>query len=196
MLFFLAWLFVVPLALAAPLVVPRDNNAQPTNLTDAQISPLIVPAKFARAAYCSTASLQNLSCGEACSSLGNVQVVQAGGNDGAIPRFFIAADKGNQQMVVSHQGTNPHNVYVVSCDDESIYSTLPISLSLANDFELGKAPLNKTVFPNQPDGITVHDGFQKTFERTADDVMTQIQQGLKANNFHKVMVVGHRFVLS
>ena len=114
MLFFLS--FIVPLALAAPLVmIPRDNdnNAQPTNLTNDQISSILLPAKFARAAYCSSASLQNLSCGEPCTSLGkNVRIVHAGGNDGSIPKIFIAVDGDNQQMVVSHQGTNPHNVYV------------------------------------------------------------------------------------
>lgn len=134
MLFFLTCLFIVPLVLTAPLVVvPRDNNdntntLQPTNLTNAQISPLILPAKFARAAYCSSASLQNLSCGEPCNALGgNIRIVHTGGDNGAIPGFFIAEDRDNRQMVVSHQGTNPHNVYVVIT--LQYYITIYLSLS-------------------------------------------------------------------
>lgn len=71
-------------------------------------------------------------------------------------------------------------------------------LSVANDLQISQEPLNQTLFSKVPKGVTVHEGFQKTFERTADEVMAGIQQGLKDNGFKKVMVVGHRraFVIS
>ena len=41
------------------------------------------------------------------------------------------------------------------------------------------------------DSIKVHDGFQKTFERTADGVLSGVQKALAANNVNKVIVTGH-----
>ncbi|KAF4569455.1 hypothetical protein EYR36_009246 [Pleurotus pulmonarius] len=41
------------------------------------------------------------------------------------------------------------------------------------------------------DSVKVHDGFRKTFERTADGVLSGVQKGLAANNVNKVIVTGH-----
>ncbi|KII85999.1 hypothetical protein PLICRDRAFT_304796 [Plicaturopsis crispa FD-325 SS-3] len=44
--------------------------------------------------------------------------------------------------------------------------------------------------PNQ-DGVQVHDGFQKTFERTADAVLAGVTSALKSKNVSKIDIAGH-----
>lgn len=41
------------------------------------------------------------------------------------------------------------------------------------------------------EGIQVHDGFQQTFERTADGVLAGVQNGLSTKNATNVLVTGH-----
>ena len=49
-------------------------------------STLLRPAQFARAAYCSPASVSALSCGAPCDAINQIKVLTAGGDEGAIPR--------------------------------------------------------------------------------------------------------------
>jgi len=102
-------------------------------------------------------------------------VIQAGGDDGLVPMYFVAHDPVTQSIVVAHQGTEPENI-----------------LSVLNDAEFFLTELNSTRFPSTADqSVKVHSGFQKTFERTADGVLAGVQKGLKANNLKKVLVTGH-----
>lgn len=39
--------------------------------------------------------------------------------------------------------------------------------------------------------MQVHDGFQKTFERTADGVLSGVQNALSSTGANKVLVTGH-----
>lgn len=40
-------------------------------------------------------------------------------------------------------------------------------------------------------GVQVHDGFQKTFERTADGVLSGVKDALSSTNATNVLVTGH-----
>ncbi|KAG7094501.1 hypothetical protein E1B28_005330, partial [Marasmius oreades] len=82
-------------------------------------------------------------------------------------------DPTTNTIVVAHQGTNSKSL-----------------LSILNDAQFLLRPLNSTRFQLSGD-IKVHDGFQKTFERTADGVMDGVQKGLKEFNSTKVLVTGH-----
>ncbi|KAG6827214.1 hypothetical protein H0H93_015771, partial [Arthromyces matolae] len=81
--------------------------------------------------------------------------------DGLIPKYFIAHDPSTQSIVVAHEGTDPFNL-----------------LSILNDVQIPLVGLNSSRFPNIDASVQVHDGFQKTFERTADDVLAGVQAGL------------------
>ncbi|KAL4263316.1 hypothetical protein AB1N83_008887 [Pleurotus pulmonarius] len=118
-------------------------------LSAAQQSSLVCPAQFSRVAYCSSAAVTSWSCGPPCDDIGKgVEVIQAGGDDGLVPIYFVAHD--------------------------------PIAESII----LLKG-LNSTRFPSADDSVKVHDGFRKTFERTADGVLSGVQKGLAANNVNK-----------
>ncbi|KAJ8695543.1 hypothetical protein PTI98_008138 [Pleurotus ostreatus] len=88
--------------------------------------------------------------------------------------YFVAHDPIAESIVVAHQGTDPDNI-----------------LSIINDAQILLKDLNSTRFPSAGDSVKVHDGFQKTFERTADGVLSGVQRGLAANNVNKVVVTGH-----
>ena len=63
-----------------------ESSDKPASVSQDDItSTLVRPAQFARAAYCSAASVTNWSCGDSCDVLPNVEVLTAGGDDGAIP---------------------------------------------------------------------------------------------------------------
>ncbi|KAF8210022.1 Alpha/Beta hydrolase protein [Mycena galopus ATCC 62051] len=66
------------------------------------------------------------------------------------------------------------------------------SLSILNDVELGLVPLNASRFPQTAgQNITVHDGFQQTFERTADGLLAGVMEGLASTGVQKIVVTGH-----
>ncbi|KAJ8695542.1 hypothetical protein PTI98_008138 [Pleurotus ostreatus] len=121
------------------------------------------------------APVTSWSCGPPCDDIGKgVEVIQAGGDDGLVPMYFVAHDPIAESIVVAHQGTDPDNI-----------------LSIINDAQILLKDLNSTRFPSAGDSVKVHDGFQKTFERTADGVLSGVQRGLAANNVNKVVVTGH-----
>ncbi|CAK5267194.1 unnamed protein product [Mycena citricolor] len=168
-------------ALGAPLFGLGGGTASPatgstTALTLANVeSTLLRPAQFARVAYCSSASISNWTCGAPCQALQNVTFLQAGGDQGRIPLYFIAHDASDNSLVVAHEGT----------DSKSI-------LSILNDVQFGLVDLNATRFPAQAGkGIKVHSGFQQTFERTADGLLAGVQKALASTGSKKVAVTGH-----
>lgn len=93
---------------AAP-ISSRDDSVDDT-ITLFDTSGLIHPAHFARAAYCDSAFVANLTCGDACAALGDVEILVTGGDNKQNPAFYVAHDKDNQQIVVAHQGTNTANL--------------------------------------------------------------------------------------
>jgi len=166
------------LSVAAPIVGSRsdDNSAATTAVSNATVtSDFLQPALFSRVAYCSSSAVQSFQCGAPCQALGNVSVLQVGGNDGTVPMYFIAHDPSTNSIVVAHQGTDPNNL-----------------LSILNDAEFGLVDLNTTRFTAASGkSIQVHQGFQDTFERTADGVLAGVQSGLASTGATNVLVTGH-----
>jgi len=103
-----------------------------------------------------------------------VKVLQTGGDAASVPLYFIAQDPSTQSVILAHEGTSPNSI-----------------LSIANDAAFGLTAFNTTLFPNAPSDIKVHDGFQKTFARTSDGVLSGVQSALKSSGFNKVIVTGH-----
>ncbi|KAJ7577432.1 alpha/beta-hydrolase [Mycena floridula] len=169
-------------ATAAPLLgrsaaVGSTSTATPASVSQSTIeASLVRPAQFSRVAYCSTPSVTSWNCGGSCAALGsNVKVLQSGGDDGLIPMYFIAHDVDTDSIVVAHQGTEPTNI-----------------LSVLNDVKLLLTDLNSTRFTSIGGlGIQVHEGFQETFERTADGVLSGVQSALSSTGAKKVVVTGH-----
>ncbi|GAW02783.1 alpha beta-hydrolase [Lentinula edodes] len=154
------------LSLAAPLFGfgSSDNSASTTAVSnDTVTSDFLRPALFSRVAYCSSDAVQSFQCGSPCDALGShIDVFQVGGNDGTIPMYFIAHDPSTNTIVVAHQGTDPNNL-----------------LSILNDAKFGLVDLNTTRFTAADGkGIQVHDGFQQTFERTADGLLGILWENL------------------
>jgi len=176
----LSWacLAFLPGTLSAPLfgINFGDSNGAATTPTSSDvISSLLRPAQFSRVAYCSSAAVSNFSCGAPCDSLGSgIEVLSVGGDDGLVPMYFIAHDPTSQSIVVAHQGTETSNI-----------------LSILNDATFLPTQLNSTRFPNAGTGVEVHSGFQDTFERTADAVLSGVKSGLAAKSVTKVLVTGH-----
>ncbi|KAM5540298.1 hypothetical protein V8D89_006117 [Ganoderma adspersum] len=153
----------------------KETNGKPTSVSQNAIkTSLQRPAQFARAAYCPTAQVQKWSCGSSCKALPHVKVLAAGGDDGAVPSFFVAQDVDKKTIVVAHQGTDPHKV-----------------LSIANDVEFTQVAANKTLFPQAAKGVQLHSGFQATQGRTADVVLKTVKSALKTSGYKKVLVTGH-----
>lgn len=172
-------LFNIPFALTAPLPFfgsdDDENKTPPTPFTLSNLeTQFLRPAQFSRVAYCSSAAVTSWQCGPPCDEIGKgVKVIQAGGDDGLIPMYFVAHDPTTNSIIVAHQGTNSKNL-----------------LSILNDAQFLLKPLNSTRFQFSGD-IKVHDGFQKTFERTADGVLDGVQKGLKDFSATNVIVTGH-----
>jgi len=138
-------------------------------------STLLRPALFSRVAYCSVPSVTSWTCGEPCKAIGKVKFLQAGGDQGKVPFYYIAYDNSTNSIFVAHEGTDSSNV-----------------LSIINDAQFGLADLNATRFPQFADqGVKVHDGFQDTFERTADGILAGVQKGLDETGATSVAVTGH-----
>ncbi|GJE84676.1 lipase family protein [Phanerochaete sordida] len=173
---------LLPLAQAAPLPLFGINfgesaatDGATSSVSQSTInSTLQRPGFFARAAYCETQSLQALTCGAPCDAISKIKILQAGGDGGEIPRFFVAQDPDSQTIVVAHQGTDPTNL-----------------LSDLNDVEVAQVAMNSTRFPSAAKGSLVHDGFQDTQGRTADLVLSTVKAALASSGYTRVLATGH-----
>jgi len=175
-------LSLLPTALSLPIfglgASTSDDSATgtPTAFSlDQANSTLLRPAQFARVAYCSSASIVAWDCGAPCDALKNITFLQQGGDQGLIPLYYIAHDQDGEALVVAHEGTDAKNI-----------------LSIANDAQFGLVALNASRFPETAgQNITVHAGFQETFERTADSLLAGVLAGLNSTGVKKVVVTGH-----
>jgi hypothetical protein len=153
----------------------NDKAGATTALTEEQVNELIPFAHFARASFCSAATTQVWKCGEACDAEPQTEPLLAGGDDQLIPNFFVAFDPPSKSIVVAHQGTAPKNF-----------------LSVSNDIRLLLVTPDQNRFPGTEEkGIKVHEGFEATFARTADQIRTVVEDNLKKKNATRVRVTGH-----
>ncbi|KAJ7913227.1 alpha/beta-hydrolase [Mycena leptocephala] len=172
-------LALLPVALSSP-IRPRASStvAQPSAVSLGTMNQtLLRPAQFASLAYCSSETIISGTCGTPCDALSQARItfLQTGGDGGKIPLYYIAHDKDEQSLVVAHEGTDAQSI-----------------LSLLNDAEFSLAALNVSRFPSSAGlNITVHSGFQETFERTADDLLAGVIAGLASTGVKKIIVTGH-----
>ncbi|KAJ7055695.1 alpha/beta-hydrolase [Mycena amicta] len=173
----------LPFALSAPLSIfghqigaSGQGTGTPTPVSLATVNAtLLRPAAFARAAYCPSASITSWTCGEPCGALQGVKFLQSGGDQGAIPLYFIAHDTVEQTLVVAHEGTDPSKF-----------------ASLLNDAEFALTGVDTTRIPQAAGkSIKVHDGMQDTFQRTADGLLAGVKTGLASTGVTTVVVTGH-----
>ncbi|KAJ7747181.1 alpha/beta-hydrolase [Mycena maculata] len=170
----------LPRVFSAPLFGLGSSSAEatgtPTPVSLATVNATLArPAQFARAAYCTGSSLESWSCGTPCDSLSGVTFLQSGGSQSSESApYYIAYDAEDQGLVVAHEGTDPDNI-----------------LSLLNDAEFALENINTTLVPTAAGRIQVHSGFQQTFERTADGLLSGVQAGLAKYGVSKVSVTGH-----
>ncbi|KAJ7057392.1 alpha/beta-hydrolase [Mycena amicta] len=185
MLGLLPFLLLLPTALALPLFglgslddsSSNDTTVDPPTPLSLSVAnnTLLRPGFFARVAYCPSDTITSWTCGAPCDALTGVTFLQSGGDEGAIPLYYIAHSVDDDAIVVAHEGTDPKKL-----------------LSILNDAQFGLVPLNVSRFPGtEGQNITVHDGFQQTFERTADGLLSGVLAGLAATNASQVIVAGH-----
>jgi len=171
---------IVPRSFASPLL-PRllqfESNAEPTPVpNDFVASTLLNPALFTRVAYCPGNVVTKWDCGVPCAAVRGVQVLKVGGNDNAVPNFFVAYVASMNTVVVAHRGTDPEHIKSILDDAKALLVPLDTSTSFAK--AKGK-------------NIRVHDGFQKTFKATSNDVLKTVQSALVSHKGAKVLVTGH-----
>jgi hypothetical protein len=151
------------------------NTAATTTFKAEETQPLSRIAQFARASFCTAPVVSAWKCGAACEANPETQTLLAGGDDGKIPGFYVAFDPPTNSIVVAHQGTTKKNI-----------------LSVINDLDirLVQAPENR--FPGSTEAkAKVHAGFLATFERTADQIMATVKQGIAEKGAKNVIVTGH-----
>ncbi|KAF8519898.1 alpha/beta-hydrolase [Hysterangium stoloniferum] len=161
---------------AAPIfgIGQTESSTALTTLSTDQTDAFVRPARFSQIAYCSPGAVLSWKCGPPCDALPGVKPIVTGGNDGIIPFYYVAHDPTSQSIIVAHQGTDSSNI-----------------LSIANDVQILLEPLDQTLFPNVDSSIKTHDGFAKTFARTAPDILGNITAALQSFGVSKVQVHGH-----
>jgi len=177
-------LAIFPFVFAAPIPIPlfginfgsgTESKQATTAVSQTTIdSQFLRPAQFARLAYCSSATVTNLTCGGPCDAVQGVTILQTGGDGTDVPLFFVASDPTSQAIVVGHQGTDPNSI-----------------LSIGNDVEIAQVAPNSQIFPNIPSGVLIHDGFQNTQAQTAATILATVQSALASTGFKTVLVTGH-----
>lgn len=172
--------YAVPFSLSiGPITIGQSSSDSAQGVT--ALAPNTFRANFLRAAqftrivYCSSQSVASWKCGAPCQSMGGgVKVLQTGGDGDATPLFYIAHDTTTGSIVVTHQGTEKTSI-----------------LSILNDVQIVQVPLNSRRFQGANGDIRVHDGFQKTFERTADTILAGVKSALAKTGAKKVLITGH-----
>jgi len=157
---------------AAPVV--ELNKRSVTPLSTSQLSSFAPFTQFARAAYCSTSSLKNWSCGEACNALPGFQPTLVGGDGNAVQIFFVGYWPTQNTVVVAHEGTDPTKF-----------------LSLLTDADVFMGALDTSLFPGVSSSVQVHDGFRDAQAETAPQILAEVKRLMAAHNTQSVTCIGH-----
>ncbi|KAJ3741672.1 alpha/beta-hydrolase [Lentinula detonsa] len=182
------------------LHLPHPLSSDPTTevTPDFVSSTLLRPALFTRAIYCGESNVTKWDC-EPCRALGpDIHVIKWGGGEvqtclhsgvivfillinlpsflldnAAVPNYIVAHDNSTNTIVVAHRGTNTKNL-----------------LSILTDLEIKHVDLDKSIFKN-PNGVTVHVGFQDTFKHTSSIILTEVKKALIEYQSQSVLITGH-----
>lgn len=120
------------------------------------------PAQLAQAAYCAQ---------PAGATVGDALLLWTAGDGQSTPMVYVAYSP-SKGVVVSHQGTNTSSF-----------------ASIINDADFTLDPINTRL--SYLGSVNVHGGFQDTWLRTADSVLTQVKAALAIHPGSPVLTVGH-----
>ncbi|WOO79603.1 Lipase [Vanrija pseudolonga] len=150
----------------APL--PLDHHHRRRHLTRDEVLSLVhEAARYAALVYCGPRETSAWACGPHCTALGNISVLESGGDHGATPWC------GSTVVVVA--GTNPHSL-----------------ASVADDLDIRRAVPTDDEFPGaSAAGVTLHKGFYRTFRRLAPGVREGVVRSIAGDAAQHILVAGH-----
>jgi len=175
MLFTLA---LAGLAIASPTPI-RPKNVTSQNITalrQSVINGFTPYTWYASAGYCQPNATLAWTCGTSCDNNPGFKPIASGGNGDSVQFWFVGYDPSLNEVIVSHQGTDPKELD-----------------SLLTDAEILRGQLNKdsSLFPGIDDSIEVHDGFKDAQADTATDILAAVQEGMSQYNTSAVTLTGH-----
>ncbi|KAH9841584.1 Alpha/Beta hydrolase protein [Rhodofomes roseus] len=150
------------------------NPASVTTLSSSEVSAFEPYEQLARAAYCSSSSVTDWSCGEACSAVSGFETTTAGGDGDSIQLYYVGYWPSENAVVVAHQGTDPTQF-----------------LSDLTDVDIATENLNSTLFPGVSSSVWVHSGFANEQAQTASIVLEATQSIIASKGATTVICVGH-----
>ncbi|KAN0112535.1 alpha/beta-hydrolase [Hyaloscypha variabilis] len=168
---FLTAVFLFSGVIAAPVVLPRQSI---TVLSTAQISTYTPYTYFASAGYCNPTVTQTWTCGANCNANPGFKTVASGGDGDAVQYWFVGYYPATEEVIVSHQGTDPDEI-----------------LPDLTDVDIVKVNLDSTHFPGVPSTVLVHQGFADAQLKAADSVLAAVETALSTYSATKVTLVGH-----
>ncbi|KAG2068439.1 alpha/beta-hydrolase [Suillus decipiens] len=168
--------FIIAALLAAAVqAFPSISTRQSiTALTTSQIDQFTPYTYYASAGYCTNTQTLAWDCGTNCNANPDFKPVASGGNGDTIQYWFVGYDPNLDTVIVSHQGTDPSEIW-----------------PLFTDVDVVLVPLNPTLFPGISSDIQVHDGFQNAQASTATDVLSAVESTLSTYDTSLVTMVGH-----
>jgi len=164
-------LALVPLAVASPLVQPRQSI---TTLTASQIAAYKPYTNFAAAGYCSPSSTLAWNCGAKCSANSGFAPVASGGDGSSTQFWYVGYSAAQGTVIVGHQGTDASQIQPLLTDAEAVLSNLDSSL-----------------FPGVSSNIMVHDGFKNAQAKAATQVLAAVQTAISTHHATRVTIIGH-----
>lgn len=167
----LTGLLLIAGAQAAPFLTSRQSI---TVLTTSQISSFKPYTYFASTGYCTPSTTLTWSCGANCNANPGFETVASGGDGSDVQYWFVGYNPSSQEVIVSHQGTNP--------------SQLEADLT---DINFALERLDSTLFPGISSSIEAHSGFATEQAKTATSVLAAVQQAMSQHSATKVTMVGH-----
>lgn len=155
---------LLPSLISASPLIARQSTATPTPING--YSQYVNPATYAEAAYC------NQQTGN---TVNGAQVVGNWGNGDSVPYAYVAYNQADNQIIVSHEGTNPTKFKSLLDDAKFLFAN----------------QLSPLLVGCLADGTDLHDGFQTAWEATASDILNAVQVQLNAHPGANVLVTGH-----
>ncbi|PCH44548.1 lipase [Wolfiporia cocos MD-104 SS10] len=176
-------LSVLALGLALVSVAPSAHAVPATGLkarqsitaaSASQIASYTPYTWYATAGYCSAAQTLAWDCGANCEANPDFEPVASGGDGDGTQYWFVGYDPTLDQVIVSHQGTDPEEI-----------------LPLITDADIVKINLDSTLFPGLSTDIEVHEGFADAQAQTATDVLSAVQTTMSTYGTSNIVVTGH-----
>ncbi|KAI0630903.1 lipase [Trametes polyzona] len=164
------------LASAAPATNVADLVARQsiTAVSATEIASFTPFTHYASAGYCAASATLSWSCGANCAANPTFKPVAAGGDGDSVQFWFVGFDPTLNTVIVSHQGTNTHEI-----------------LPLIEDGDIALKVLDATLFPGLSGAIQVHHGFAKAQASTASSVLQAVQEAMNTFGTQNIVFTGH-----